>query len=665
MFPNASTPTASPPTADELAANPSLLLHRPPGPRPATAYDASAAAVIDDGRFFVTTPYPQLPIPNPVLTVDAMRLREDFRYGEHDYLQWPQEWCPALCHLSCIMSKPPEDHRLAIMWWNPDTTTFVEERRGIVAGLGRLKSSRHRELRDAVKVLESCCESFIQTHSNSTEVELAQKYRRLLSERLLRLESFSTSYRQMRIGVVSLQRTFLELQALLDYCLVFKPSMEGRDGAVSSPHSVIGSFVWDLDIAAQLYRAGIPFWFIHSVSDVARIAVKRLTPLLSFDKINRNDCPFVAPVVFKGVPNLGAQYAAISEDAAGAFRTFSPFNLAASSSLVMNTGPQRTQRSHSNKPYRKAPSINPAAGRNKFSLPSNPLFPPSLQIWNLCLSEVDVTNPPAERSGGFCFPDAQLFVSVQKREKTLLYIKNWLRFRDILLFWLLKPSPSLILNHVWRQLLGGEFRSPNNSSQSGSVPSVESKLTRAAVRKLEVRNLLGTCLTESGVELNLEAPLGPVSWRGQSVGPDQEVSDSIVREVLWELSELNFRCELSALDKILTRPGRQSPAHHTKLLHCLFERGDGDVLTADVFRASQGLAARLPAWRKPYLFAFRDVMMDWLGADKYQDISNYRECESQNDLVLEVFERPLVQIYLQHFFDVFGRAATVPLRLDN
>ncbi|THU92089.1 hypothetical protein K435DRAFT_567148, partial [Dendrothele bispora CBS 962.96] len=77
-----------------------------------------------------------------------------------------------------------------------------------------------------------------------------------------------------------LQRTFLELHALLDYCEVFKPQMEGRATPASQRAPLLGVFVSDYSQASQLFRAGIPFWFIHPVQSLPQVSVAELAPFV-------------------------------------------------------------------------------------------------------------------------------------------------------------------------------------------------------------------------------------------------------------------------------------------------------------------------------------------------------------------------------------------------
>ncbi|THU85185.1 hypothetical protein K435DRAFT_568255, partial [Dendrothele bispora CBS 962.96] len=149
---------------------------------------------------------------------------------------------------------------------------------------------------------------------------------------------------------------------------------------------------------------------------------------------------------------------------------------------------------------------------------------------------------PDPVQGGYAFPDPALIVTVAKHEKTMTYCRNWLRFRDILIFRLSQPSPRLILNSTWRQLLNGDFQTSDMAATSSCT----------AAQKTSVRDLLGNCLLCIGVDVNLSEIPDAVSWRDQSFSIKSDLPDVVVKEIVWELSHLNFRCELSALDRMLT-----------------------------------------------------------------------------------------------------------------
>ncbi|THU90467.1 hypothetical protein K435DRAFT_864266 [Dendrothele bispora CBS 962.96] len=656
------------PSPSQLNADHALLLHRkPPGEkRSLSAYHASTAAVIDAGRFFITTPFPDLTLYNPVLIVDGMRMRKDFRFGLDDYVQWPQKWDRSLCHLACILRVPSDDHPWSLMWWTPTSEYFVLERSCFTTGLGRLQLARSMEIRKIARELLERSDMFCRTHKNETEVSLAVQLGRQLSDRLNRLEFITVSYRQMCTLVASVQRLFLELHALLEYCDVYKPRMEGSVATVSTPAAVIGAFTWDLDDATLLFRAGIPFWFIHSHTDIGRVAVSSLAPVSEEGDVCCQENQFPSDIVFRGVPNLRVQYSAIHACVDEVFKTFSPFNSCNasgcdfSSATLTDIGPDRSRRvvEHRSRPYTRPPTKVSGVHRHIGHFLSNQFLPPFAPSWSWAYGRVFTANPPHNKQTGFAFPDPLLFVAVQSTSKMYTYCFNWLRFRDLLIFRLTKPSPSLISNVVWRQLLSGDFIPKER--EDGEAESL------ASVRKAEVRSLLANCLTESGVEVDLDHLPESVRWRDSEFSQHDTFSSSVVQEIFFEISMLNFRCELVAVDSALTLTHLQTDGHRSLVYFCIFGRCNGDILSVDMSSSSQGIAAKSPVDRLPYVFALRDVMLSWSGsAHRCRAISNVSRKDVSDCDVYEPFERNVVLCYLQAAFDCFGRAAVAPVRLDK
>ncbi|THU83092.1 hypothetical protein K435DRAFT_871653 [Dendrothele bispora CBS 962.96] len=659
------------PTPEELDKNHNLLLHRQKQGRPTFAHDAITAAVLPGGRFFITTPYHSLPIYKTAPTINDMRMRRDFRFAEHDYSQWPQFWHIPLCHLACIRRRPAPDHPHSIMWWVPTKESFSEERRGIAVGLGKLELSRVMEIRKVVRELRERCQDFVDSHANTEEVELARRYSRGLGDRTNRLDVLLLSFRQVCYAVASVQRLWLELYALLDYCQVYKPRMNDsvNSPSLSSPDNLLGAFVWDINHAELLFRARIPFWYIHDVNDVPKVSVEKLAPLVSFTSVCQSDSSFVEPVIFRGVPNVQAQYTAINNHLAAIFDTHCPFessrqsrlDIATSSNLVLAGPNRRTSAANNSRssPYRKKTSQPKNSGRDKFSLPNHKFFPPSSPCWVTALARVDRSSPPDPVQGGYAFPDPALIVTVAKHEKTMTYCRNWLRFRDILIFRLSRPSPRLIPNSTWHQLLNGDFK-------TGEMVATGS---RTAAQKTSVTDLLGNCLLTMGVDVDLDEIPDVVSWRNQSFSVNSDLPDVVVKEIVWELSHLNFRCELSALDRVLTPTSlstEESDKHAQRLRDCFFGADASNLLAMDFDQVREGFAAEVPVARKSSLFALRDVMMVWpYFKERCRDVKDLREGDFYNDTKLETFELVVISGYLQYFFDTFGRAAITPLRLDT
>ncbi|THV03422.1 hypothetical protein K435DRAFT_851900 [Dendrothele bispora CBS 962.96] len=525
------------------------------------------------------------------------------------------------------------------------------------------------EIRKVVRELRERCADFVDSHGNTEEVELARRYSRGLEDRMNRLDALLLSFRQVCYAVASVQRLWLELHALLDYCQVYKPRMNDRDiSPSSSPDNLLGAFTWNVNHAELLFRARIPFWFLHDVKDVPKVSVGKLAPLIPFASVCQDESPFIEPSIYRGVPDVQAQYAVINDHLAVIFDTHCPFessrqsrlDIAAPSSLVL-AGPIRNPSANTSRPSpypKKTPQPQKSQGRDKFSLPIHKLFPPASPCWATALARVNRSSPPDPVQGGYAFPDPALIVTVARLEKTMTYCRNWLHFRDILIFRLSQPSPRLIPNSTWRQLLNGDFKARDTDATN----------SHTAAQKTSVRDLLGNCLLTGGIDINLDEPV-TVSWRGQSFPINSDIPDMMVKEIVWELSHLNFRCELSALDRMLTPKSllaSESEKHTQRLRDCFAGSDPSNLLTVNIEQAHEGFAAEVPVARKGSLFALRDVMMVWPHFNqRCRDVKDLQEKDFYNDTKLEMFELVVISAYVQYFFDTFGRAAITPLHLDN
>ena len=111
--------------------------------------------------------------------------------------------------------------------------------------------------------------------------------------------------------------------------------------------------------------------------------------------------------------------------------------------------------------------------------------------------------------------------------------------------------------------------------------------TKSSHRRADMRQLLGNCLDEVGLEL--VAGDDHVFWREQELSTGVLPSSEICQEILWELYELNFRFELLALHRRAQLVVDDSPEHQDCVLACFL--GHGPLLVADLSLANQGLGA--------------------------------------------------------------------------
>lgn len=123
---------------------------------------------------------------------------------------------------------------------------------------------------------------FLKVHTNDKEVELTHYLFTILQQMLVCLNSLTTTFLQMQNIVVSLQHYCIELLRLLDYCEQFKPMITG------SVHSPGFDNVYNNLNAKLLFRAGIPYWFVHPIHNLGQVQVDHLEEIikpLNYDKM--------------------------------------------------------------------------------------------------------------------------------------------------------------------------------------------------------------------------------------------------------------------------------------------------------------------------------------------------------------------------------------------
>ena len=249
--------------------------------------------------------------------------------------------------------------------------------------------------------------------------------------------------------------------------------------------------------------------------------------------------------------------------------------------------------------------------------------------------------------GHYIFPDPGLFIHPATAGK---YIESWLRVRDA---WFMRVAkePSLALsNQSWRTFLSID----NTVLEKGE--------TKAARRRQEALDII---LPKSDVYPGVEKQsglMGPIVWQGREYPSGVLPPENVVREVLWELYEVNFIHELQSLDR--------RACQNLDLLNAtqLFER---QIEISQCFHTSSFRHVSIPSKnlglacddfdeRSRFVGALISVVKSWKG-DKPAMLAGDLSNLSRN-AALEL-ENVVAKYYCQQFFNYFGRAAQVPHRL--
>jgi hypothetical protein len=251
--------------------------------------------------------------------------------------------------------------------------------------------------------------------------------------------------------------------------------------------------------------------------------------------------------------------------------------------------------------------------------------------------------------GHYIFPDPGLFIHGRTATK---YIESWLRIREVWLMRVAKEESLALSNQSWRTYL----------SIDNSVPGKGD--TKAARRRQETLDmLLPNTDMYSGVEKG-SGSMGTIVWQGGEYAPGALPSENVVREILWELYELNFIHELQSLDRRACQNLDPSSAsqifdRQVEISQCFPTSSFRHV---SIPSENRGLADDNFEMRFVFVKALVYVMKSWKGDKPGLLAGDLVDLQLTRDSAREL-EKVVAKYYCQQFFNYFGRAAQVPHRL--
>ncbi|KAK7037344.1 hypothetical protein VNI00_011094 [Paramarasmius palmivorus] len=655
------------------------------------------AATTPDGRWVVTTA-DSCYIPKPDLDRRRLHQRLDYSFGEDDPLLFPQLYLRQRCHWSVIARKPMDPADTRRRWWDMLARDHFEEAEGSMSGLGRWKEGSldifkedYIALRRRAREHEAARVQIGSSPNMVVSILLAQ-----LDNTLGYLLHVTVPFKQAQQLLCRFQRWFLELTAALDWIEVFRPIMEGKRSKGKDSVDRVGTFTGDLVEYKQLHSAGIPTWHIRPIAEKS---------FVGFDK-QYKDTQFTTPdmmgiekrviengrCLYEGSWDTVSRAVAMENYLRALTSMENPFgacfpeppqateHLASSSKPPQNTLPERpsTQvHSHRHQPYKKleAKPKKDQIFRDKFTeitTPYSPFVPP---FWVQALGSIDKSKrPPKDEvpNSGYVFPDPGLFLAASP-DKLDRYLRKWLDLRDILSFRVMMRSPCLASvawsPTQWRTLLALTDAYP-------SKPNSQMQLSRNAVDRL-----LGECMKFYGIRRREDALVVKeyhFTWRGVQYPIGRLHDPKIVKEIVWELYELNFRHEFHALD-IMIRRQRKAPTFGEDPWGSMYQAGNASDTCHDEVQtcfpgnktscpseiywdvAAEGVAADSLASRIPWILCMKKVLKTWPGSEAYMLLQTDRERPEQfTDTEALDLEKSVALFYCQSFYNKFGRPPIIP-----
>lgn len=268
---------------------------------------------------------------------------------------------------------------------------------------------------------------------------------------------------------------------------------------------------------------------------------------------------------------------------------------------------------------------------------------------------IDSDNLPVrtKRLGYYAFPDPGLFVTPARDDRKARFVESWLRAHAAWTLRLRMERSLAMSAQMWRDFLATDVYNTVDHKE------------RSAKRR---REILDTIVPPPDSQVKLPAVKArstrgePMMWGNRSFTPGSLPPDDVVREILWELYELNFASEFLALDlRIWQGTGPQTREQRTALIS----------MTVSNFRtipkANTGLAADHIKERFAEIWTLAGYMHEWHECPLYlvNVVVKYRK-----HLVTTFLEEQMLLIedhvavfYTQSFFNTFGRAAQIPHRL--
>ncbi|KAJ6608363.1 hypothetical protein B0H10DRAFT_2302872 [Mycena sp. CBHHK59/15] len=611
---------------------------------PLGSFDGNVGAFAQLGaqHYFITSNTDYVPA-LPSLTVPhAVFLRSDMRYGTDDPTLWPQQWTSHYPHMPLISTKGSRPE-LDVMWWNPSLADFV---------VGSALVARCKELRRT---------------SPALAIPLFGELIQHITMWLEQLQTLPTTYHKMVFALSSLQRAFLELDALYNYMTIYQARMNNYMTPVPPETSVakcVGAFT-------TLWAAKVPFWFLRPVEVFDEENILKVVPLWepSFGLPDPDAHGASAPPVLYSGSSTVEKIAAIkraavhtpwyhdpfettdtrarspSPDATTPIASSSRSALQPRSSVLVASGSppvarNRPQQSRS-KPYSaKTPTLKgpTKTERDKFSALAIPEMPPSIVSMADALAQVDrlvipYTSNDADKR--YVLPEPALLVNTAS-ERRRKFLHHWNLLSDGFIY-MLTQHPQLLRPQEWRDVLEGLLTKcgpvglRGTGGARGSWTAFAQRWKRAICRASRASLCLSSLFLSSA--LNKLVRLSG-RWR-------RRVSASSF--VLW------------------TNGVQERSVERGEGLFCGPYVGRGPVGDEQAWMGIDN-ATRAPSLCRA------DSNFD-AGLDHQVHSSQYPPPRRRMSPVvpghIQALETAVCRYYTQAFWEYFGHAAVVPLRLDH
>ncbi|KAH9941743.1 uncharacterized protein BXZ73DRAFT_41713 [Epithele typhae] len=618
----------------------------------------------------------------------VVRTYQDGLWGEHEYSRWPQPLVRHMWHVACIpSSRNPQPDVPPVFWlalaarrdWQEDPTVGVP-------GLGFLSSELRKNLSKAAQYVSTEFQNIpdIAAHRRSYGQQLCLVLTQCL-DRMNRLPSYAPV--AVAVGA-HIQRVGLELLGLCTYFHEVFSRINSADDFSQDLLPVLGVFARDGATVQLATRVGLPVWFLQPITQHLKVwkTVESTSPF--FMSAEESNPPMRHhPDELGAVANLTSNWVSnMVFTVTGQLCTSRLPRMEEDAAQDPTQGPLKSRRielteiSTQGKPKPLGPNGEPPPKKKTRRIPiispeqRHPAryFTPAIYVtipepWAAALKAAGTLAQPRQ-SVHYFFPPPFLLDSVHQ------YIHNAVRIREFCRLRLLDPivSGEPLTIAEWRAALWGDY-------QVKDIPTETDD--RRLKRKLEDKNGIAR-LFGNGAALTSYSPASVERLPGVDVDVSAEVAATdprVRRMLLWEAHEVNFRCELAALDSalvpraamsVMERWGREAflsgvwgedasiasvvpdvrPGREPFLW--LSARGDGDDAGGDSWEAAV-----------PRLRRFLAVASQWPGCK--DEVRALRSAETWTAEEFDLVQREVASLYVSQFASRFGRLPIPPVAQER
>jgi hypothetical protein len=656
-----------------------------------------------------------------------LRARADGRFGLEDCWQHPQVWVEKFGWAPAIMRKPSAlvlpDHRYRFLWWTPVLADYVLLQGSAFADFGKLNQDATKHLKDLQVFISERVRKFEEQNQSSTIANM-RFYEASMRSTCTRLQDCPMTFRDVVGQVAEFQRLALDLLGMLDYMDIFHHrTIDYSCGHPSADSTRMGCFTSNPEVAHRLFLAALPVWLIrfdYSLPPTIKIkSVVAYTPpskdIVVDDWHNQsgNACPY--PVLHHGTS--GADRHKASRQLGRAFADLPDLEPPVIDSSIGKATPSTSSSTGSSRPApcksfmadfafrvltttisdpqhtrgkkNKNPSThrdihvnlsggnnsqtNPGANRDKWEDVASDLIPPDIPFWTTALRTVDRNRARIRldlpvQDKGYAFPDPNSLAALPP-DKQAQKLCAWLSLRGATcagVFTQAGRKPPTGSGAIWR--VATDWNQIAMIPDHPDYPAINNdKKSKAAKLRHAVKHLFGEKLLAK-----LRGDVEIVEWHEVELQVrDHAIVDldhKIVKEIIWELFEHNFRYEIVALD-MAAAPSKwlddESAVARKEKISMVFGLDGKFVIWSDPFpRRNTGLQANNISDRLPCLENLREVQNAWPNVPSNLRGASFSHVSCSGKQI-EDLERDVAKFYCQTFFDYFGRPPIVPHRIPH